>query len=167
MRNRPASVSGFTLIELLVVLVILGILMGLFGMSYIRSVRAGEVREGAAILAADLRAARASAQRQSQNASLTWEGGTKSLTTYTLILPSGTRTRSLPSTVTFRCVTNGGCPVSSGGVRTLTYQAPYGEMTSAINGMRLLVESTTPNLPALEVRVVGVTGRVMLTAATP
>lgn len=164
-RRRPANVSGFTLLELLVVLTVLGILMGVLGMSYLRSVRAGEVREGAARIAADLRAARASAQRQSQNASLTWAGGMSSLNTYTLVLSSGPRARSLPPGVTFRCITNGGCPVASSGVRTLTYQAPYGEMTTAINGMRLLVESTTPNIPAIEVRVVGVTGRVMITAA--
>ncbi|MEF2280437.1 type II secretion system protein [Deinococcus sp. YIM 134068] len=165
--SRARPLSGFTLIELLVVLTVLGILMGVLGISYLRSIRTGEVREGAALMAADLRAARASAQRQSQNASLTWEGGTKALNTYNLLLSSASQARSLPRNVTFRCVTNGGCPVSSGGVRTLTYQAPYGEMTSAINGMRLLVESTTPGIPALEVRVVGVTGRVMVTAATP
>ncbi|WP_102128416.1 prepilin-type N-terminal cleavage/methylation domain-containing protein [Deinococcus planocerae] len=165
--SRRLRRSGFTLIELLVVLVILGVLMGLFGMGYLRSVRAGEVRQGAAQLAADLRAARSSAQRQSQSASFSWADGMTNLSTYTLSLPSGTSVRSLPNRVTFRCVSGGGCPAASSGVRTLTYLAPYGEMTSTINGMRLLVESTVPNIPALEVRVVGVTGRVMITAVSP
>lgn len=153
MRNH-----GFTLIELLVVLAIVGILMGIFGISYLRSVRTAEVREGANQIAADLRSARASAQRQSTPGAFKW-GGTGSLTGYTLEIPSGTstpKTVSLPRGVTLRCVD--GCPAA----RTLTYNAPYGEMTTAINGTRFAVESQTPNIPAVEVRVVGVTGRVML-----
>lgn len=155
---------GFTLLEILIVLAILGILMGIFGLSYMRSIRAAEVREGANQIAADLRAARASAQRQSQNASLRWADGMAALTTYSILIPSApaAQTRTLPRGVTFRCVTNGGCPAASAGVRTLTYSAPYGEMTSTISGTRFVVESQTPNIPSIEVRVVGVTGRVML-----
>ncbi len=88
--------------------------------------------------------------------------GTGSLTSYTLELPSGTatpKTASLPRGVTFRCLD--GCPST----RTLVYNAPYGEMTSAINGTRFIVESQAPNIPSIEVRVVGVTGRVMLVRA--
>ncbi|TDE86913.1 type II secretion system protein [Deinococcus sp. S9] len=153
--------KGFTLIELLVVLAILGILMGMFGMFYLRSIRAGEVREGANQLAADLRAARASAQRRSTPGSVRW-AGTGPQTSYTLELPSGTvtRTASLPRGVYFSCLT--GC---SGNV--VTYTAPYGEMSNNINGTRFLVKSSTTDVPALEVRVVGVTGRVMVTAVTP
>lgn len=156
--------SGFTLIEILIVLAILGVLMGIFGLSYLRSLRAAEVREGANQIAADLRAARASSQRQSQNASLSWADGMVALTTYSVALPSVTtpQTRTLPRGVTFRCVTGGGCPTALGGVRTLTYSAPYGEMTTTINGTRFIVESQTPNIPSIEVRVVGVTGRIML-----
>lgn len=156
--------SGFTLLEILIVLAVLGILMGIFGLSYLRSIRAAEVREGANQMAADLRSARASAQRRSQNASLTWADGTAALTTYSVLIPSApaAQARTLPRGVTFRCVTGGGCPAASAGVRTLTYNAPYGEMTTTINGIRFLVESQTPNIPAIEVRVVGVTGRVML-----
>lgn len=149
---------GFTLLELLVVLTILGILMGLFGMSYLRSIRAAEVREGANQIASDLRAARASAQRRSTPGAFKW-AGTGRLSSYTLELPSGTatpKTMNLPSGVTFRCLS--GCPAA----RTLTYSAPYGEMTTTINGTQLIVESQTPDIPAVEVRVVGVTGRVML-----
>lgn len=167
MKAAQFSESGFTLIELLVVLAIVGILMGIFGVSYLRSIRAAEVREGANQIAADLRAARASAQRRSQNASFIWADGTTALTTYSILIPPNTvaQTRTLPRGVTFRCMTGGGCPAASGSVRTLTYNAPYGEMTTAINGTRLLVESQTPNIPAVEVRVVGVTGRVMLVKA--
>lgn len=152
---------GFTLIELLIVLAVLGILMGLFGMSYLRSVRAAEVREGANQIAADLRAARASAQRQSAPGAFRW-AGTGNLTGYTVELPSGTATpkiATLPSGVTFRC--ESGCPAA----RTLTYNAPYGEMTTTISGTRFMVESQAVNIPAIEVRVVGVTGRVMLVVA--
>lgn len=152
---------GFTLIELLIVLAILGILMGLFGLSYVRSIRAAEVREGANQIAADLRAARSSAQRQSAPGAFRW-AGTGSLTGYTVEIPSGTatpKTATLPRGVTFRC--ESGCPPT----RTLTYNAPYGEMTTTINGARFVVESQTPNIPAIEVRVVGVTGRVMLVKA--
>lgn len=153
-RNTP----GFTLIELLVVIAILGVLMGIFGLSYLRSIRAAEVREGANQITADLRAARASAQRRSTPGAFKWTG-TGSLGSYTLELPSGTatpKTADLPRGVTFRCLD--GCPAA----RTLTYNAPYGEMTTTINGTRFIVESQTPNIPAIEVRVVGVTGRVMV-----
>ncbi|WP_040383516.1 prepilin-type N-terminal cleavage/methylation domain-containing protein [Deinococcus apachensis] len=152
---------GFTLVELLIVLAILGILMSIFSVSYLRSIRAAEVREGAGQIAADLRAARSSAQRQSMPGAFKW-AGTGSLTSYTLELPSGTatpKTASLPRGVTFRCLD--GCPST----RTLVYNAPYGEMTSAINGTRFIVESQAPNIPSIEVRVVGVTGRVMLVRA--
>lgn len=150
--------SGFTLIELLVVLAILGILMGIFGLSYLRSIRSAEVREGANQIAADLRAARSNAQRRSTPGAFKWTG-TGGLTSYTLEIPSGTATpkaASLPRGVTFRCLD--GCPAG----RTLTYNAPYGEMTTTINGTRFIVESQTPNIPPIEVRVVGVTGRVMV-----
>lgn len=149
---------AFTLIELLIVLAILGILMGLFSVSYLRSIRAAEVREGANQIAADLRAARASAQRQSAPGAFRW-AATGNLTGYTVEIPSGTTTpkvATLPRGVTFRC--ESGCPSA----RTLTYNAPYGEMTTAISGIRFIVESQTANVPAIEVRVVGVTGRVML-----
>lgn len=149
---------GFTLLEILIVLAILGILMGIFGMSYLRSIRAAEVREGANQIAADLRAARSAAQRRSSPGTFRW-AGVGSLTGYTVEIPSGTatpKTAILPRGVTFRCLD--GCPTS----RTLTYSAPYGEMTTTINGSRFIVESQTPNIQAVEVRVVGITGRVML-----
>lgn len=151
------TATGFTLLELLIVLTILGILLGLFGLSYLRSIRAAEVREGANQIAADLRAARASAQRRSTPGAFKW-AGTGSLSSYTLEIPSGTapKTASLPGSVTFRCLD--GCPPG----RALTYSAPYGEMTTTINGTRFVVESRTAGIPAIEVRVVGVTGRVML-----
>lgn len=150
---------GFTLIELLVVIAIVSILMGIFSVSYLRSIRAAEVREGANQITADLRAARASAQRRSTPGSLRWTG-TGTQTSYTLEIPSGTviRTASLPRGVRFSCVS--GCNGS-----VVTYTAPYGEMNSNINGTRLLVESTTSSVQAIEVRVVGLTGRVMLVKA--
>lgn len=149
---------GFTLIEILIVLAILGILMGIFGLSYLRSIRAAEVREGANQIAGDLRAARASAQRRSAPGAFKWAGA-GNLTGYTVEIPSGTttpKTATLPRGVTFKCLD--GCPAA----QTLTYNAPYGEMTSTINGTRFIVESQTPNIPSIEVRVVGITGRVML-----
>lgn len=157
MKRQRRPVQGFTLIELLIVLAIVGILMGLFGMSYLRSIRSAEVREGANQIAADLRAARASAQRRSEGATLRWAAGSN-LGSYTLELPTGTaipKVALLPQGVTFRCLS--GCSGNN-----VTYTAPYGEMNININGTRLIVESQTPNIPAVEVRVVGVTGRVML-----
>lgn len=155
--------SGFTLLELLVVLGILGILMGVFGVSYLRSIRAAEVREGANQIAADLRAARSSAQRRSESAAFKWDAGTK-LTSYKLETPAGStaRVRSLPSGVTFCSfvTSSSSCAATAG---TITYSAPYGEIGGS--GTRLLVESTTANVPKIEVRIVGVTGRVMITGA--
>lgn len=154
--------KGFTLIELLIVLTIIGVLMGLFGLSYLRSIRAAEVREGANQIAADLRAARSSAQRRSEGATLRWAAGSN-LKTYTLELPTGTatpRVANLPRGVTFCSYSGTACAATAG---TVTYSAPYGEKDAT--GDRFLVQSTTPNIPKIEVRVVGVTGRVMIAGA--
>lgn len=151
--------QGFTLFEFLIVLAILGVILGLLSTAYLRSIRAAEVREGANQIAADLRSARSSAQRRSTASNFRW-AGTGALTTYTVEIPAGTTTprlATLPPSVRFRCLD--GCPTS----RTLTYNSPYGEMTSSINGTRFLVESRASNIPSLQVRVVGVTGRVTIT----
>ena len=58
-RLRRLGTRGFTLIEVLVIIAILGIIMGIFGLNLLRSLRQSQLREAASQLAGDLRRSRA------------------------------------------------------------------------------------------------------------
>lgn len=146
--NRQA----FTMIEVLVVIAIIGILAAIFGTTLIRSIRTAELREAANQVAADFQRARSLAQRGS--------------TSVTIITPKGAagtsysfngQSQTLPNNITLVCKTN--CGTSSAAV--LTYQAPYGEL--AATGSVFTVQSPLVGIAALEIRTVGVTGKVILT----
>lgn len=147
--------SGFTLIEVLVVIAIIGILGGIFGSSLIRSIRTAELREAANQVASDFQRARSLSQRGSTNVTITAPKGTAS-GSYSV----DGQARTLPNNIKLVCKTNCG----TGAAAATTYQAPYGELTNL--GSVFTVQSPASGVAALEIRIVGVTGKVILTGAS-
>lgn len=150
------SQSGFSLIEILIVITILGILMSLGVVNYIRSVRAAEVRDAAALVTSQLRQARAQAQKDSVDMKMSWNAAGQ----YGLAPASDTATlRDLPKGVRLRCKTT--CEGSS-----VTFGAPFGELRSA-TGTVFEVVSPHTGIRSYEVRLVGVTGKAMTVPVNP
>lgn len=141
---------GFTLLEFLLVLAIIGILAGAFGFIAIRALRSAELRDAAIQVTSELKRARSTAQRGSTDVTLTWTGGAGG-NTYTV----GGRTYSLPNGIKLVCKTN--CTTVP--ANSLTYQAPYGELSAV--GSVFEIQGSSMVTP-LEVRIVGVTGKVIL-----
>ena len=159
--------AGMTLIELLVVLALIGILMGLFGWNLVRSIRSAELREAATQVAVDLRRARSQAQRGSADVTLTLPTSATgaSNTSYAVRVGSGaSQTRTLDKGVTLNCRSTGGNCGSATTVNVV-YQAPYGELGAVGNIFE--VKSPTQGITPIEIRVVGVTGKVIVTQGTP
>lgn len=146
--------QGFTLIQLLVTIGIIGILAAIFGINMLRSVRTAELREAANQVATDLRRARSQAQRGSANIEIVLPG-TAGAKTYSV---SG-QSRGVVNNVTVLCKSNCG----TGPTVTINYQAPYGELGAM--GSIFTIQSPSSNIGSLEVRIVGVTGKVILTRA--
>ncbi|GAA5513552.1 hypothetical protein Dcar01_02293 [Deinococcus carri] len=146
--------TGFTLLEVLVVIAVIGILAGIFGLSIIRSIRTAELREAATQVATDFRRARSQAQRESTDVALVMPG-TAGGTSYTV----RGQPRTVPNNVTLLCTSNCG----SGSTVTVNYQAPYGELGAT--GSVFTIQSPNSSVASLEVRIVGVTGKVILAKA--
>ena len=139
---------GFTLIELLVVIAIIGILSGIFGWNLLRSIRSAELREATTNFASDLRRARSQAQRGSADMVIQWTpNGAGNMTTYSVAGQS----RTLANSVKMTC--------SSCGTK-LTYTAPYGEIDAT--GNVFVLTSPMSAVSPMQVRVVGVTGKVII-----
>lgn len=144
--------SGFTLIELLIILLIVSIVVLAFSYFSVRSLRAAELREGAFQLANDFKTARSRAQRTSQDTLLSWTtDSTGRVTNYQI----GNVTKQLPKGIYFICKSN--CNTSQIG-----YKAPFGELSSGAAGHILQVYSPMSGLTPLDLRLVGVTGKVIL-----
>lgn len=146
--------KGFTLLEILVVLAVIAILATISGFSLIRNIRSAELREAATQVASDLRSARSRSQRQSDDVVLVLPG-TAGGTTYRY----DTDLRNLPNNTRLLLKGTGG-----GATSNITYQAPYGELNGAV-GSVYLVRSPMAGLRDFEIRIVGVTGKVVLTQA--
>lgn len=149
--------KGFTLIELLVVLAIIGILASLFGSSLVRSIRTAEVRDATTQFAAELRRARSLAQRGSTDRVVVWQSG--KVGQYTI---DGV-TRSLANNVRLECIANCGTTLLP---NTLTYSAPYGELTNP-PGTVFRLSSAVNGVNSFQVRVAGLTGKVIVSGDTP
>lgn len=148
--------QGFTLLELLVVLGIIAILTGAFSLNLIRSIRTAELREVATQVATDFRRARSQAQRGSRDVVLVLPG-TAGGTSYKV----DTVQKVLSKGVKVFCKTTCG----SGATTNVTYQAPYGELGAGATGSVYTVRSPVSGIADLEIRIVGVTGKVILAKA--
>jgi prepilin-type N-terminal cleavage/methylation domain-containing protein len=148
--------QGFTLLELLVVLSIIAILMGVFSSNLMRSIRTAELREAATQVATDLRRARSQAQRGSRDIVLVLPGSAGG-TGYKV----DTVQKVFPNGVKVLCKTTCG----SGTTTNVTYQAPYGELGAGATGSVYTVRSPVSGISDLEIRIVGVTGKVILAKA--
>ena len=162
--RRARVVKGFTLIELLVVLTIIAIISGALVALSIRNYQNAQLRDGAVQLSGELRQARASAQRISQDSTVELTSSTATPDPgYRVRLGSGSWTsKTLPTNIRVVAYT----PAS--GTRftnTAVYSAPYGEMggSTGVTGVIWEVSSTATSRKWY-LKTVGVTGKVMLSA---
>lgn len=147
--------KGFTLLELIIVIAIIAIIAGIFGNNLIRSIRAAELREAANQVASDFRRARSQAQRGSADVVVDWtlDAGGK-ISSYRVAGQS----RPVANRVSMSCTPS--CGSGSSTINKVTYTAPYGELGATGNVFTL--RSPMTSLPSIEVRIVGVTGKVIV-----
>lgn len=159
-RRRTGHAAGFTLIEVLVALGILAILLGVGVSSLLSSIRRSELTEGARAFAADLERARGSAQKQSLPASVTWSAlAGQPITAYGLTRGAATQTRTPPARVKLVCVSMVGSACNQAAPRLL-FTAPFAEASGG--AVFQLTHSLSSSVPALYVKVGGVTGKVSI-----
>ncbi|ANE44053.1 pilus assembly FimT family protein [Deinococcus puniceus] len=136
---------------MLVVIAIIGILCGVLGFSLMGMMRRTEVRNAAAEVMADLRLARVNAQKTGVSSPVAIIDGTGSYTAQ--VRPGALQSRTLDSGVTLKAV-------SSNAPLKVIYYAPFG--TVATTGLVWEVRSPAAQVPPLYIKVVGITGKVML-----
>lgn len=143
--------QGFTLLQTLVVIAIIGVVAGMFSINLLRNIRAAELSDAAAQVVTDLRRARSQAQRSSTGVQVNLPG-TAGGSSYTV----AGQNRTVPNRITIACQRN----CSSSPV-TVTYNAPYGELGTT--GSVFVVRSSANGVTPYEIRIVGVTGKIILT----
>ena len=154
---RPGRCStGVTLLEVLVVCAVLGVLVGIGFIAATGALRQGAVREAAFLVASDLRQARFDAVRTSHARVFAWPSEARETARYAVETEGRSFSRTLPSGTRLVCVT---CP---GGRVIVTYTPPHAELAAAI-GVVMRVEGAPGTRPML-VKVVGITGKVMVTS---
>ena len=162
-----SSRLGYTLIELLVVIAILAILFTV-GITTYRNARwRAQVREGLATVASTLREARSTAQRFNISARVRFPSDRE------LILEARDRTgtvhrsytRKLPPYLSLDYSKNGSTwkPITDLGA--VTYTAPFGETSASATILR--VRHLRRSGTAACLRIVGVTGKVVVARACP
>ncbi|NTY00797.1 prepilin-type N-terminal cleavage/methylation domain-containing protein [Deinococcus sp. JMULE3] len=135
--------QGFTLVELLITLAILGIVLAIGSFSMLSYWNSRQLQEGAAQLASDVERVRSGALRYNTTATFQQVD----TTTYRLTINGVSSTTTLPYNLS---LTN--APV------TLTYSAPYSELTSS---PATLVLRHPRSARTAQLRTVGVTGKVI------
>lgn len=154
MRTR----DGFTLLEILIALAILGLVAGLFSTGLVRYLQTVYVQDASSQLATDLRKARSLAQRNSQDMVISFTPGAGGKTGIYMV---DGKTVTLPNNIQFACTFGCGTATSN----QVAYQAPYGELVADSNtsiGKVLTVYPGNTGLAAIEIRVMGVSGKVMV-----
>lgn len=146
--------AGFTLLEMLVVIAILGILSGVMTFNLLGNLRRTEVRNAAAQVMADLRLARVNAQKTGLVSPVTIVNGTGGYTAQTNA--GAVQIKTLENGVTLWATT------SANGFQ-VAYRPPFGTLDSI--GLVWEVRSRVAQVPSLYIKVVGVTGKVMLSGS--
>ncbi|GHG24280.1 hypothetical protein CBQ26_11490 [Deinococcus indicus] len=141
--HRPAQ--GFTLIEVLIVMAVLGIVLAIAGNSLLGYLQSQQMREAARQVAGDLERVRSGAMRYNRDA--TFE--IISSTSYRMTVNGASETVTLPDSAQI---------TSTPANATLTYSAPYSELSSA---QATIVVKRTGSTKQTTLRTVGVTGKVV------
>ena len=157
--------TGFTLIEMLVVLSILGIIGGVAIYNFVLESRRSQIRSAAVSLQADLENLRSSAIRLNQ----TTRFRLTSATNYTLTLPNASPVSKNLATqypgVQMEIVGSNASPVDcTTNLNDVCYGSPFANVISA-SDRGFKVTSATAGSYALYVKVIGVTGKVIVSAA--
>lgn len=150
--------QGFTLLELLIVIGLITILGTIFGMGLMGQVRNARVRDAAQTLATQIQSLKSVAVKTSQGTSLVWS--TVDPKTYTLNRAGTPTNYTLPNAAKVSCIAVApiACPTNN----TLSFLAPAGESST---GLVLKVESTSGTANPVYIKVVGLTGKVVLSAS--
>ncbi len=140
------------MLELLVVMAIIGIVAGVLGFSLLNNLRRTQLQDAAAQLSADLRQTRTNAQKTGLVSALTVVAGGSTYTAQTR--PTEAQARTLDHGIML-------VPASTS-LSTVQYRPPFGTLAS--NGAMWELRSPTAWIPSLFIKVVGVTGKVMISA---